>query len=211
MITASVEEYLEAIYRLIEKGEKTTTTNISKLLKVAPSSVTEMLQRLEKEGYLKYEPYKYITLTNKGKDTGKRVVKRHRVVEKFLEIIGLQRHKIHNEACRLEHAISDDVERIIDKNIGYPEESPTGMQIPREKKDRKGRSLVYLQTGGKGVVVSIRGGKGVVQRLTDMGLTPGTEITVTRHAPFGPVEISVRGSKLAIGRGIAMKILVEVK
>lgn len=208
MVTAGIEEYLEAIYRLIEKGEKVTTTNISKLLKVAPPSVTGMLQRLDAEGYIQYEPYKDISLTKKGRDLGKRIVKRHRIVEKFLEMIGLQRHRIHDEACRLEHAVSDYVEKAIDKTIGYPERSPTGMQIPR---DEKIKPVIDLKSGEKGVVVEIKGGKGIIQRLLDMGLTPGNEIRVTKSLPSGPIEVLVRGSRLAISRGIAMKILVEVK
>jgi|YelNatPaOPRAMG01_1025707.scaffolds.fasta_scaffold11511_5 Fe2+ transport system protein FeoA len=71
--------------------------------------------------------------------------------------------------------------------------------------------LTNLQEGEKGIISFIRGGRKVIQRLTDMGLTPGTEITVTRHAPFGPIGISVRGSELAIGRSIAMKIFVKRK
>jgi len=71
--------------------------------------------------------------------------------------------------------------------------------------------LVNLKEGEKAIIVSIRGGAGVTQRLTDMGLTPDTEITVIKSAFFGPIEVSVRGSKLAIGRGIAAKILVKVK
>jgi ferrous iron transport protein A len=71
--------------------------------------------------------------------------------------------------------------------------------------------LIDLKEGEKAIIISIRGGIGVAQRLTDMGLTPGTEITVIKSAFFGPIEISVRGSTLAIGRGIASKILVERK
>ena len=71
--------------------------------------------------------------------------------------------------------------------------------------------LIDLKEGEKAVVVCVKGGRGVIQRLTDMGLTPHTEITVIKSVFFGPIEISVRGSKLAIGRGIAAKILVERK
>jgi len=214
MATASIEEYLETIYRLNEKGKELTTTNISRMLKVAPSSVTEMLQRMEKEGYIKYEPYRGTALTRKGREIGKKVVKRHRIIEKFLDIIGLQKDMIHEEACKLEHAISDEVEKAIDKNIGYPEESPTGKQIPRDKKDsenRKRKQLIHLQSGDRATVIEIKGSKGVVQRLMDMGLTPGAEIKVIESPSFCPLRISVRGAKLAIDRGIATKILVEAK
>lgn len=208
MVTASIEEYLEAIYRLIEKKEEVTTANISRVLKVAPASVTEMLQRLEKEGYIEYEPYGDIVLTKKGKLMGKKMVRRHRILENFLEILGLQKHRIHKEACKLEHAISDEVEKAIDKNIGYPEKSPTGMEIPR---DEKTKFLIDLKSGEKGVIMDIKGGKNVVQRLVDLGLTPGSEIKMMKSLPSGPIEIFVRGSRLVIGRCIAMKIFVELK
>lgn len=207
MITASIEEYLETIYRLIEKGEKVTTTNISKLLKISPPSVTEMLQRMEKDGYLEYTPYRDITLTKKGREIGRGILKRHRILERFLERIGLQRQRIHEEACKLEHAISDDVEKAIDRNINYPEKSPTGMQIPREGKIKP---LADLKSREEGIVMDITASKGIVQRLVDMGLTPGNEIRVTKSLPSGPIEISVRGSRLAIGHKIAMKIFVKV-
>jgi len=72
--------------------------------------------------------------------------------------------------------------------------------------------LTDLKKGEKGMIVSILGGWCVVKRLEELGLTPGTEITMKKSAPFrGPVEISVRGSRLAIGRGVAMKIVVKKK
>jgi len=75
----------------------------------------------------------------------------------------------------------------------------------------KSISLLDLKEGQKGVIVSVSGGYGVTQRLTDMGLTPGTEFEMLRKGRLCPVEISVRGSKLAIGCGVAAKILVKVK
>ena len=72
-------------------------------------------------------------------------------------------------------------------------------------------SLLDLRKGEKGIIVSINGGRGVIRRLSDMGLTPGTEVSVTNSAFFGSVEVSVRGSKLVLGRGIAMKVLVRRK
>ena len=75
----------------------------------------------------------------------------------------------------------------------------------------KSMRLIDLKKGQKGIIVSILGGRRVIQRLTDMGLTPGTEIKLLRNGRLCPVEISVRGSKLAIGCGAATKILVKVK
>jgi len=75
----------------------------------------------------------------------------------------------------------------------------------------KSMKLIDLKQGQKGIIVSVLGGRGVTQRLTDMGLTPGTEFKMVRKGRLCPVEISVRGSKLALGCGVASKILVKVK
>lgn len=199
MVSENVEEYLEAIYRLVERGEKLTTTNIAKELKVSPPSVSEMLGKLDKRGYLKYEPYKGVTLRKKGRGLGKTVLKKHRLLERFLNTMGISKNKIHKEACKLEHSVSKDLERAIEKEI----------EKPVYKKGVV--SLSDLRPGQTGEIVSIETGYRAKRRLEDMGLTPGTRIRVLRLAPFGgPIEISVRGSRLVVGRGMSKRIFVKV-
>lgn len=208
MATESVEEYLETIYRLCENKANTTTTEIAEALNIAPASVSEMVQKLAKKGYVEYAPYRGVSLTNKGKRIGRKILRKHRVLEGFLAQLGFPKHKLHQEACKLEHSISDELEKTFDSNIGYPETSPTGKKIPRDKKILP---LASLSIGEKGRIVSVKGGYGVVQRLADLGLTSGTEIVVIRSALFrGPIEISVRGTRIALGRGVSAKISVEV-
>jgi len=76
---------------------------------------------------------------------------------------------------------------------------------------KKTVALINLKEGQKGIIVSVLGGRSVIQRLTDMGLTPGTELKMVRKGRLCPIEISVRGFKLALGNGLAAKILVKVK
>jgi len=196
----NVEEYLEAIYRLIERGERLITTNIAKELGVSARSVTEMLGKLDKRGYIKYEPYKEVSLTKKGRNLGKTILRRHRLLEKFLHTLGISRNKIHDEACRLEHAVSKELEEAIEKKMEKPVY-------------RKGMiPLSDMKSGQAGEIVSIETGHRAKRRLEDLGLTPGTEISVRKSAPLGgPIEINVRGSRLAIGRGMASKITVKVE
>lgn len=199
MVSENVEEYLEAIYRLLERREKLTTTNIAKELKVSPPSVSEMLKKLDERGYLKYEPYKGVVLTRKGRDLGKNILRKHRLIEKFLDTLGISKNRIHEEACKLEHSVSKGLEKVIEKEIKKP-------------LYKKGViSLTDLRLGQTGEVVSIETGYRAKRRLEDMGLTPGTRIRVLRLAPFGgPIEISVRGSRLVVGRGMARRIFVKV-
>jgi DtxR family Mn-dependent transcriptional regulator len=199
MISENVEEYLEAIYRLIERKEKLTTTNIAKELGVSPPSVSEMLRKLDKKGYLRYEPYKEVVLRRKGRHLGRTVLRKHRLLERFLDTLGLSKKKIHEEACKLEHSVSKDLEKVIEKKI----------EKPAYKKGVL--SLHDLKPGQTGEIVSIDTGFHAKRRLEDMGLTPGTRIRVLRVASFGgPVEILVRGSRLALGKGMARRILIKV-
>jgi len=199
VVSENVEEYLEAICRLVDRGIRPTTTSIAKALGVSYPSVSEMLKRLDEQGFLKYEPYKGAVLTQKGKAVGKGVLRKHRLIERFLYNIGLSGRKIHQEACKLEHSVSDDLEKLIKK----------GMKKQVYKKGIV--SLADMQSGQSGEVVSLNSGREARRRLEAMGLTPGTKIRVARIAPFGgPVEIMVRGSCLALGRGMANKILVKV-
>jgi DtxR family Mn-dependent transcriptional regulator len=230
--SAYVEEYLEALYTLTENGKIAKTTDISKHLKLKPGTVTEMLQRLSRDGYIHYEPYHGVTLTKKGLKLARKMVRKHRLLERFLtDILKVDTKRVHQQACDMEHALSDDAEDALCRLLKHPERCPDDDKFipicnkllnncaecmerkPTIKSRSRTRDLVALtslQEGRKGVVAFIRGGKRAVRRLIDMGLTPRTEIELTKSAPFGgPIEISVRGSKLAIGRGIAGKIFVE--
>ena len=131
------------------------------------------------------------------------MLRKHRVVEKFLAFIGVKKGKIHEEACVLEHAISDDVERALKKTI-----SSGKNKLGRENLKR----LIDMKKDEKGTILFVDGGKNDCQRLNDMGLTPGTTIIIGRASTrIGPVEVCIRSSCLAIGRGLASKVFVTVK
>jgi DtxR family Mn-dependent transcriptional regulator len=205
MITESVEEYLEAIYRLWEQGEAATTTSVAKELEVAPASVTQMLKKLTERGYLKYIPYHGVTLTLKGEKIGKKILRKHRVMHKFLNTMGLPKSRVHKNACELEHHISDDLEQAIYQRV--ESEKPLPLGVPKDV-----TPLTSLLDGRKGIISHILGGRGASQRLADLGLTPGTEVIVVKSAIFhGPLMVCVRGTTLAIGRGLASKIFVRAR
>jgi DtxR family Mn-dependent transcriptional regulator len=230
----STEEYLEALYTLTKDGETASTTAISKRLKVAPASVTEMLGKLSDEGYVNYQPYQGVTLTSKGFKMAEKMARKHRLLERFLhDMLGIGKSKIHDEACAMEHALSDETARALCQTLRYPDKCPDDENpIPpcdlkfsscEECRKWEGKSLERV-SGRKASVVSIstlkereegkiafiRGDNKVLRRLLDMGLTPGTKIKVARIAPLkGPVEISVRGSRLALGEEVACNVFVE--
>ncbi|NYB52341.1 MAG: metal-dependent transcriptional regulator [Methanobacteriaceae archaeon] len=234
-VSANAEEYLEVLYKLSLEERPVKTTKISKKLNIAPASVTQMLKKLEKAGYVHHSPYKGVTLTEEGYTIASKVTRKHRLLERFLhDILHIKMDKIHEQACEMEHSLSDDAERAICQLLDQPDECPDdGELIPvcdfkfetceecRKRRleevnevGKRDKNLVALTSMKKseiGKVSFIRGDYKVIRRLMDMGITIGVEICILEVAPFkGPVEVLVRGSRLALGRSIARNVFVEV-
>jgi Mn-dependent DtxR family transcriptional regulator len=115
MPTPSMEDYIEQIYLLIKDKGYARVSDIAEALSVHPSSVTKMVQKLDKDDYLIYEKYRGLILTQKGKKTGKRLVERHFLLEQFLRIIGVDEAKIYEDVEGMEHHLSwESIDRIGD-------------------------------------------------------------------------------------------------
>jgi DtxR family Mn-dependent transcriptional regulator len=230
----STEEYLEALYTLTQGDKTATTTGISKHLKIAPASVTEMLRKLAEIGYVNYSRYQGVTLTPKGFELAEKMARKHRLLERFLhDMLHIGNDKVHNEACAMEHALSDETERALCQTLKSPAKCPDDEKlIPPcnlgfSSCDECGKwgpdnlegvgkrkanvvSMSSLKEKQEGTIAFIRGDNKILRRLLDMGLTPGTKIKVSRIAPLkGPVEIAVRGSKLALGDEIICNVFVK--
>jgi DtxR family Mn-dependent transcriptional regulator len=226
----SIEEYLEAIYSYNEKGVMAKNTELAKKLKISPPSVTQMIKKLADDGLVEYEPYRGVHLTGKGMALAQKVVRKHRLLERFLhDFLGLNRDKVHDEACMMEHSLSDETAAALCKALEKPETCPDDEKpIPECTLDLEdcdeciavgedGRfklmtELSNLKPGEEGTISFIRGGNRACQRLLDLGLTRGTKVRVINAAPFrGPIEVGVRGTVIALGRGLAKHVFVEME
>lgn len=115
MPTPSMEDYIEQIYKLIEEKGYARVSDIAEALSVHPSSVTKMVQKLDKDEYLVYEKYRGLVLTKKGHKTGQRLLYRHELLEQFLRIIGVKEENIYHDVEGIEHHLSwDAIDRIGD-------------------------------------------------------------------------------------------------
>jgi len=230
----SAQDYLRAIAALSKNDASVGTTEIAKYFKIAPASVTEMLKKLARKGYIDYSPYHGSTLTKKGVQEAQKITRKHRLLERFLaDVLRISGDKVHTQACQMEHDLSDEAEESLCRFLKHPDKCPDdNKDIPAcnlpfssceeciathnrgiEEVGKRQQNLVaisHLKAGFTGKISFIRGGHTVLQRLLDMGLTPGTPIKIERMAPLnGPIEICVRGSKLALGRGIAANVFVD--
>jgi DtxR family Mn-dependent transcriptional regulator len=233
-MSANTEEYLEALYNLTQDNKPAATTDISKRLNIAPASVTEMLKKLAEGGYVEYAPYQGVKLTKTGYEMAEKMARKHRLLERFLhDTLHIENEKVHKEACAMEHSLSDETERALCQNLKAPDKCPDdekvipacnlGFKDCKECQEWQGDNLndvgkrktnvvaiSSLKEKQSGKVAFIRGDYKALHRLTDLGLTPGTKISVSRIAPLkGPVEICVRGCRLALGDEIACNVFVE--
>jgi DtxR family Mn-dependent transcriptional regulator len=215
-LSTAVQDYLKAIYALRAEGERVATAAIARSLGVSAGSVTPMLKRLGEEGLLDYEPYRGVTLTERGEKTALRVIRRHRITEQFLlQVLGLTWDQVHQEAERLEHALSDVVIDRMDEFLGHPKVDPHGDPIPTKEgrvREDHARLLADLEPGDRGVVRRVSDADSELLRYAEaLGLVPTREIEVMRRDPFGgPLHVRVDGTEHLLGEQIARAVFVEV-
>ena len=220
-MTAAVEEYLEAIYKMSLEDGPVIAARLAERMKVSPPTVADMLRRLTEHGYIKSNRKHGVSLTRKGQEAAEKLVRRHRLAERMLtDVLGLSWDEVHDEACLLEHAISDQVEEKLAEKLGNPETCPHGHPIPgsraakAEKAEKeKPAPLSQLSVGDEAVIERVAEEEPkLLQYLATLGLLPKARIRVREIAPFkGPMLVQVAGSQYALGQEVASKIFVRKK
>jgi DtxR family Mn-dependent transcriptional regulator len=211
-LSAAIQDYLKAIYKLESEGTRPTTTAIAQRMGVAPSSVTSMLKKLAALGLAEHSPYRGVELSEDGTKIALEVIRHHRLLEQYLaETLGLPIDAVHAEADRLEHVLSEELEARIDEQLGYPTHDPHGDPIPDaglHMDDNRLRSLDALEPGEEATVRRVPDSDSDLLRyLAGMRLVPGGRVTMRRSEPFdGPLTVAVDGQEHAISRELAMQI-----
>ena len=207
-LSDAIQDYLKELYKLEASGQRSTTSAIAKSLGVAPSSATAMVKKLAALGLVEHAPYRGATLTEAGRKIGLEVTRHHRLLEVYLaETLGLGIDAVHEEADRLEHAISEELEARIDQALGFPTHDPHGDPIPDAAlhlESRELRSLALLEPGDQATVRRIPDGDPRVLRyLAGLDLVPGCRILVRRSEPRGPVTVAIEGQEHSLTREVA--------
>jgi len=210
----STEEYLEAIYRLEREGPGFSTSGLASELGVAPASVSGMLKKLDTDGYIEHRARGEAKLTPRGLEVGLRVIRRNRLAERLLtDILGMPWDEVHAEACKLEHAISANVERRLVEVLGDPKVCPHGHPIPAADGTppfRPDVSLAQVQAGDATTVYGVTEEvPEILRHLGDVGLRPGAKVSVIEKAPLGgPVTLEVNGKRHVISLELARMVTV---
>jgi DtxR family transcriptional regulator, Mn-dependent transcriptional regulator len=212
-LTRSVEDYLKAIYQLSPEGRPASTSEIANLLALSAPSVTGMVKRLSEHGLLEHVPYRGVQLTREGRRAALRMVRRHRLIEAYLvEFLGYSWDTVHEEAERLEHAVSETMIQRIAGALGNPSVDPHGDPIPSEDGSIRELACTPISDVPVGERVEIsRVHESQPERLryiASLGLKPGVHVTVLARQPIdGLVTIEVGTEKQVIGPELGRALL----
>ena len=213
--TPVIEEYLECIYKLQEKGSAARTSDIVKALKVAPGTVTNTVKWMEKENLVTHKPYKGVKLTERGMKIALQVIRKHRLSERLLvDILHMDPAKVHDAACKLEHSITEEMLPPLERALRHPKTCPHGNPIPTasgELIEEESRSLLELEVGEQSTIVKITEEQtDVLHYLEKIGLVPNASVEVLEKAPFeGPITVKIGSGSRAISREVAAIIQVK--
>lgn len=189
LLSATVEEYLETIYNMSMEDEVVIGARLAQKFDVAPPTVTEMLKRLVRDGYIEMDQKRFVTLTETGVQAAEAVLRRHRLTERFLvDMLGMPWHQVHEEACRLEHFISGAVEARVIASLNNPTTCPHGNPIPGSVDARnylKNHNALRLSTIAEGETVTllcisevVEDEEGLIRYFEEKGLMPGMQLTI---------------------------------
>jgi len=212
MITISKEDYLKAIAEAEAEGETVIPATLSHWLNVTRPAVTFALKRLTKDGLVSVKAGGHIRLTSEGRSVAERTIVRHHLIERMLsEIFGMAWYEVHDEAERLEHAVSPSFEKRLVERLGHKETCPHGnglaLRSPAERRKKGLRLLTEVEPGSNWIVASVyERDRKLLEFFDQEGIRPGTRITLEARNYDGTVSLSVDKHKIRLGVPAADKI-----
>ncbi len=214
-VSHAMEDYLKAAYRLKMDGKPATTQLLADELGVSGPSVTNMVKRLDEMRLLRHTRYQGVELTSAGEKIALEVVRHHRLLELYLaETLGYPWDQVHEEAEKLEHHLSDELEARMDSVLGFPTRDPHGDPIPTREglvPENADLPLAELASGDTAQVIRVSDRDAEQLRyLAELGLIPGARVRVVERLPFdGLTRIEIGGMVHVIGPQLARSVWVE--
>jgi DtxR family Mn-dependent transcriptional regulator len=218
-LTQSIQDYLKRIFELTRDDQPASTNDLAGRLGVKPASVTGMVQKLAsvQPPLVDYRKHQGVTLTEAGERAALEVIRHHRLLETWLvQALGYSWDEVHEEACRLEHVISEDFEARVAAALGNPARDPHGEPIPGSDLSMPpdlSAPLSSLRPPQSAVVRRVGASDpALLRHLDDLGLVPGALLEVVAHSPFdGNLTVKIGDRKVVIGTAITENVFVEVR
>lgn len=215
MFSTSVEDYIKHIYELQSEGHKVNTSSLALKLNVSPASVSEMVSKLTKPGWIENTPYRGFSLTDTGEKIAVNLIRKHRLIEVFLnQHLGYNWDEVHVEAEKFEHVCTDKFINKLDEYLGYPKFDPHGDPIPDINgniSDKKNLMLCNAEPGRYYIVRKVNDTSDeVLRHISAIGIKLNTEIFISEKIAFDEsVLITIYGINHLLSRKIAENIFVE--
>jgi len=214
--TEAEENYAKGIYALQDRagGQPVSTTLLAERLEVTPGSASAMIKKLAEHGLAEHTPYKGVSLTAAGERVALEVLRHHRLLELYLaEHLDVPWDRVHTEADRLEHVLSEELEARIAAKLGHPTHDPHGDPIPTSELTLATDATVSLATltpGARGHVARVSDSNpDMLRYLHEQGVTVGDRVEVLDRQPFdGPLTVRVANHDLVLGDALARAIRV---
>jgi DtxR family Mn-dependent transcriptional regulator len=205
------EEYLQAIYTLQDEGAQVIAARLADFLEHTPAAVSEMVHRLEREGLVNLDDRKAVRLSPRGLDVAERIARRHRLAERMLvDLLGYDWWKTHEEAERIEHAMSDEMEERLIRVLGNPETCPHGNPMPGVR-PKPTRTLDSLAPGTSAPVERIpdqfEHEAGFLQYLDSVGIKPKVSVKLV-SVDDTTLRVAIDGTERSVRRDCGRKVLV---
>ena len=216
MTSAAVEDYCKAIYRLQSQDERVTTSALAEALHVSNASATNMVKKLATRKLVRHTPYQGVALTKSGEKLALEVIRHHRLIELFLqEALDVPWDRVHAEAERMEHVLSEDLEDRIAEKLGNPVQDPHGDPIPSKTGTVDQTPLARLVDlpVGQAAIVRRVGAQAPehLRYLGGLGLRPNASVSILGQEPFGgPLRVRVGFSEHVLDETFARQIWVAL-
>lgn len=213
-LTVSKEDYLKAIAESEAEGESVISATLVRRLTVTPAAVAMAVKRLQRDGLLQVGRQGQLSLTDEGQKVADRVWQRHHLIERMLsEMFGMEWYKVHEEAERLEHAVSDDFERKLIERLGpdgpCPHGNRVGRDTPADRRSRGWRTLDQLAAGERGTVASVyERDRRLLEHFDRLGLRPGAHLELVEKNSDDTLTLQVEGRAVPLGLSAGSKIWV---
>jgi DtxR family Mn-dependent transcriptional regulator len=213
-VSRTAQDYLKAIYKLQEGGPVQTNALAEHMGVFAPSA-TKMIARLAEAGFLRHTPYHGVELTEQGAAVALEVIRHHRLWEAFLHrALAVPIERLHGEAERLEHELSDDLEEAIARSLGEPTHDPHGDPIPTRDGSVADTDYPTLASIAVGAAATVRRvpdtDPELLRYIGSLGLLPGASVRLHAREPFnGPLTVGVGDEERVIGHELAGRLFVE--
>jgi DtxR family Mn-dependent transcriptional regulator len=215
-ISATVEKYLENIYRLEQEDGIARTAKLAERVGVSLGTVTNTIETLERKQLVTHKPYRGVKLTTTGRRHALDVIRRHRLSERLLtDLLKMDWSHVHEYASQLEHALPDDVMKSLDAVLGHPTRCPHGNPVPSPDGvilHEQSQPLNTLNPGQSGIILRIEEERReYLEYIKSLRLLPGIPLQVLKKEPFdGPITITTEGKTQTIGHNIAAIIHIQV-